>query len=56
MDDVFEREDVDAILSGVFDANATLSSIDRKLQTLLNWLDMGDDDEEEEDDPLAPDS
>ena len=56
MDDAFEREDVDAILSGIFDLNATLSSIDWKLATLLNWLDIGGDDEEEEDDPLAPDS
>lgn len=53
---MFEREDVDAILAGVFDMNATLSSIDRKLERLLDWLDVGDDDEEEEDGPLAPDS
>jgi hypothetical protein len=52
VDDVFEREDVDAILSGVFDVNAALASIDSKLDDLLNWLDIGGDDEEE--DPLAP--
>ncbi len=54
MDDVFEREDVDAILSGVFDINVELASIDSKLEALLQWLDLGGDDEEEEDDPLAP--
>lgn len=56
MDDALEREDVDAILSGIFDVNATLSNIDWKLQRILDWLDLGDDDEEEEDGPLAPDS
>jgi hypothetical protein len=57
VDDVFEREDVDAILSGVFDMNVALASIDWKLQLLLIWLDLGGDDgEKEEDDPLAPDS
>jgi hypothetical protein len=54
MDDVFEREDVDAILSGVFDVNVALGSIDSKLEALVQWLDIGGDDEEEEDDPLAP--
>ena len=54
MDDVFEREDVDAILSGVFDMNVALARIDSKLEALLHWLDIGGDDEEEEDDPLAP--
>ena len=53
MDDGFEREDVDAILSGIFDMNVALGSIDSKLEALLNWLDIGGDDEEE-DDPLAP--
>jgi hypothetical protein len=52
--DVFEREDVDAILSGFFDMNVALASIDSKLEALLQWLDIGGDDEEEEDDPLAP--
>ncbi len=54
MDDVVEREDVDAILSGVFDVNVALTNIDSKLDALLQWLDLGGDDEEEEDDPLAP--
>lgn len=54
MHDVFEREDVDAILSGVFDMNVALAGIDSELDALLYWLDIGDDDEEEEDDPLAP--
>lgn len=54
MNDVFEREDVDAILSCVFDMNVALASIDSKLEALLQWLDVGGDDEEEEDDPLAP--
>jgi hypothetical protein len=59
MDEVFEREDVDAILSGVFDVNAALVSINWKLELLLVWLGFGGDDgeeEEEDDDPLAPDS
>lgn len=58
MDDVFEREDVDAILRGVFDMNAALWGIDWKLETLLAWLDIGgdDDEEEEEDGPVAPDA
>ena len=47
---------MDAILSGVFDLNVTLSSIDWKLETLLAWLDIGGDDEEEEDGPVAPDA
>lgn len=55
MDDLVEREDVDAILSGIFDLNVTLSRIDSKLEMLVNWLDIGGDDEEEEDGPLAPD-
>ncbi len=54
VDGLFEREDVDAILSGVFDMNVALASIDSKLEALLQWLDIGGDDEEEEDDPLAP--
>ena len=53
VDDLFEREDVNAILSGIFDVNVALGSIDSKLEALLNWLDIGGDDEEE-DDPLAP--
>ena len=48
---MFEREDVNAILSGIFDLNVTLSSIDSKLEMLVNWLDIGGDDEEEEDGP-----
>ena len=52
---LIERQDVDAIFSGIFDVNATLSKIDWKLEILLHWLENGDDDEEEEDDPLAPD-
>jgi len=57
VDDVFEREDLDAILSGVFDINAKLAHIDENLAQITSWLENGDDDEEEEDDePLAPDS
>lgn len=56
MDDVFEREDVNATLSGIFHLNVTLSSIDWKLEALLAWLDIGGDDEEEEDGPVAPDA
>jgi hypothetical protein len=54
LDDLFEREDVNAILSGIFDMNVALASIDSKLEALVDWLDIGGDDEEEEDDPLAP--
>jgi hypothetical protein len=50
-----EREDVDAILSGVFDINAKLAHIDENLAESTRWLEDGDDDEEE-DEPLAPDS
>ena len=57
MDELVEREDIDAILSGIFDVNATLSSINWKLVALVDWLDIGgDDEEEEEDDPLGPDA
>jgi hypothetical protein len=34
--------------------NVALTSIDSKLEALLQWFDIGGDDEEEEDDPLAP--
>jgi hypothetical protein len=54
VDGSIEREDVDAILSGTFDINAALSSIESNLEAVLQWLDIGGDDEEEEDDPLAP--
>jgi hypothetical protein len=50
-----EREDVDAILSGVFDINAKLAHIDENLAEITGWLENGGDDEEE-DEPLAPDS
>jgi hypothetical protein len=56
MDAPFEREDVDAILSGVFDINATLAHMDENLAEILRWLENEDDEEEEEDEPLAPDS
>ena len=51
---MFEREDVDAILGGIFDMNVALARIDSKLEAFMQWLDIGGDDEEEEDDPLAP--
>ena len=43
-----EREDIDAILSGIFDMNAKLVRIDRNLETITKWLENGGDDEEEE--------
>jgi hypothetical protein len=55
VDDAFQREDVDAILSGVFDMNAKLAHIDENLAQITSWLENGDDDEQEEDEPLAPD-
>jgi hypothetical protein len=56
MDDLIERDDVSAILSGLFDLNVSLANIDWNLETLVTWLDIGGDDEQEEDDPPAPDS
>jgi hypothetical protein len=49
-----EREDVDAILSGVFDITVALARIDLNLSKLVAWLDIGGDDEEEEEDPPEP--
>jgi hypothetical protein len=44
-----EREDVEANLSGVFHANATLVDIQRELR-LIRWLlENGDEEEAEED-------
>ena len=56
MNGILEREDVDAILSGVFDLNVALARIDLNLERLVTWLDMGGDDEEEEEDPGEPSS
>lgn len=41
-----DRRDVDAILKGIFDANARLVKI-------IDYLEIDDDEEEEEDDPDA---
>jgi len=49
-----EREDVDAILSGLFDVNVKLARIDRNLEEITRWLEDGEDDEEEEEDPSGP--
>ena len=56
MDRHVEREDVDAILSGLFDMNRKLARIDRNLEVITRWLENGDDDEEEEeeDPPGSP--
>jgi len=48
-----DREDVNVILGGVFDVNATLSRIDKNIQLIAMWL-KEDDDEEEADDPRDP--
>ncbi len=45
-----DREDVNAILSGVFDINVALSRIDKNLETITKWLQEDDDEEEEEED------
>jgi hypothetical protein len=54
VDGSIEREDVDAILSGIFDFNVALARIDLNLAKLVAWLDMGGDDEGEEEDPPEP--
>ena len=36
-----EREDVDAILSGLFDMNRKLARIDRNLEVITSWLENG---------------
>lgn len=55
MGGVIEREDVNAILSGIFDINAKLSRIDRNLETMRKWLeDDHEEEEEEEDGPAGP--
>lgn len=51
MDGLIEREDVDAILSGIFDLNVKLTRIDENLAEITRWLENGDDDEEEEEGP-----
>jgi hypothetical protein len=51
---LLEREDVDAILSGLFDINVKLRRIDQNLEEITSWLDDGGDDEEEEEDPQGP--
>jgi len=49
VDDLIEREDVDAILKGIFDINVKLSRIDDNLEVITRWLgDEGDDGTEEE--------
>jgi hypothetical protein len=44
-----EREDIDAILSGVFHVNATLVDIQRELLFIRWLLEDGNEEEEEED-------
>ena len=51
MEPVVDREDVNAILRGVFDINVRLSRIDQNLRRITNWLEGDDEEEEEEDDP-----
>ena len=54
MDGLFEREDVDAILKGIFDINVKLSRIDRNLDEITRWLGNEGNDGEEEEDPPWP--
>ena len=49
-----DREDVNAILRGVFDINAELARVNQYLQTIATWLEADDEEEEEEDDPPRP--
>ena len=52
MDGLIDREDVNAILKGIFDINVKLSRIDGNLEAITRWLgNEGDDGEEEEDSP-----
>jgi hypothetical protein len=51
---LLDREDVDAILSGLFDINVKLRRIDENLAEITAWLDDGGDDEEEEEGPQGP--
>ena len=51
---MFDREDVNAILGGVFDINAKLLRIDENLETIGKWLEDDDEEEEEEDDSSGP--
>jgi hypothetical protein len=56
MDGLIEREDVGAILSGIFDLNVKLTHIDENLEAITAWLENGEDDEEEEEGPSGPSS
>ena len=56
MEPVIDREDVNAILRGVFDINAKLSRIDENLQRIANWLEDDDEEEEEEEEDDPPGS
>ena len=44
-----DREDMNAILRGVFDINAELARVNQYLQTIATWLEADDEEEEEED-------
>jgi hypothetical protein len=46
---LIEREDVDAILGGVFDINANLAEVRDELRIIRRLLEDGDEEEEEED-------
>ena len=48
VDDAPDREDVNAILSGIFDVNVKLSRIDENLERIRKWLEEEDDGEEED--------
>ncbi len=48
MDGLIEREDVDAILSGVFDISASLTEVRDELQIIRRLLEDGDEEEEED--------
>ena len=46
-----EREDVDAILSGIFDVSTKLEDIRTDIRAIRAWLEDGDEQEEEEEAP-----
>ena len=54
VDGLIDREDVNAILKGIFDINVKLSRIDGNLEQITTWLGNEGNDGEEEEDPPGP--
>jgi hypothetical protein len=48
MDPIVVRADVDAVLAGLFDVNAKLTTIGEDIATIRRLFEDGDDEEEEE--------